>query len=230
MVNDGWKMPVGEALDGSQLVAFDLDGTLIDSVPDLAAAVDAALLDVDLPVAGEARVRDWVGNGSWSLLERALTDALGEAPSEVLCKTAHERFLEHYHRHPCVHTRLYPGVETALSQLFRRGLILCLVTNKPEAFIGPILEHLSIDGYFTVCLGGDTLPRKKPDPMPLRHLCQQFDVSPSQCVMVGDSRHDIQAGKAAGYRTIAVPYGYNHGEPVSLSEPDLIVESLDQLV
>ncbi|USZ50905.1 phosphoglycolate phosphatase [Halomonas sp. DN3] len=221
---------MGDALEGVLLVAFDLDGTLIDSVPDLAAAVDAALIDVELAPAGEARVRDWVGNGALVLLERALTDALGEAPSEVLLKTAHERFLEHYHRRPCDRTRLYPGVTETLKRLFGRGLILCLVTNKPEAFIHPILEHLGIDGFFSACLGGDTLPRRKPDPMPLRHLSQQFDVCPSYCLMVGDSRHDVAAGKAAGFRTVAVPYGYNHGEPISLSEPDLVVESLEQLV
>lgn len=213
-----------------RLVAFDLDGTLVDSVPDMAAAVDAALIDVELPLAGEDKVRHWVGNGAKVLLERALEDVLGEAPSHGLTETALERFMEHYHHAPCARTRLYRGVREALEGLHGSGRTLCLVTNKPEAFIAPILSALDIETFFSAFLGGDSLPRRKPDPMPLMHLCQRFDVSPSECLMVGDSRHDVAAGKAAGFRTLAVPYGYNHGEPVEQSDPDAVVESLAQLL
>ncbi|QEM81032.1 phosphoglycolate phosphatase [Halomonas binhaiensis] len=213
-----------------RLVAFDLDGTLVDSVPDMAAAVDAALIDVELPVAGEDKVRHWVGNGARVLLERALDDALGEAPGHTLTETALEHFLEHYHCAPCARTRLYPGVRDALEGLHGSGRTLCLVTNKPEAFIAPILSALDVERFFSSFLGGDSLPWRKPDPMPLMHLCQRFDVSPRECLMVGDSRHDVAAGKAAGFRTLAVPYGYNHGEPVEQSDPDAVVESLAQLL
>ena len=200
-------------LDGIDLVAFDLDGTLIDSVPDLALAVDAALADLDLPAAGEARVRDWVGNGSLVLMERA-----------------HSAFLAHYGRDPGAHTRLYPGVRECLDALRERGLPLALVTNKPHAFIAPLLEGLGLYEHFALCLGGDSLPEKKPHPAPLLHLASHFALAPSRCLMVGDSRHDIAAGRAAGFRTLAVPYGYNHGEPVQASAPDGVVESLAELV
>ncbi|MGQ7249771.1 phosphoglycolate phosphatase [Halomonas sp. V046] len=219
-----------QMLDGVRLVAFDLDGTLVDSVPDLAVAVDAALVEVALEPAGEDKVRHWVGNGAWVLVERALTDALGEAPSEVLTRRTHDAFIAHYRRAPSARTRLYPGAKQALAGLHERGLTLCLVTNKPQAFIAPILRALGIDGYFAACLGGDTLARRKPDPLPLLHLCDRFDIAPRHCLMIGDSRHDVAAGKAAGFRTLAVPYGYNHGEPVADSDPDGVVESLDQLV
>ncbi|ALM51794.1 phosphoglycolate phosphatase [Halomonas huangheensis] len=219
-----------DLLEDIGLVVFDLDGTLVDSVPDLTAAVDAALLEAALPMAGEDKVRRWVGNGSRVLIERALTDALGEAPGEVFADTTHEQFLSYYAEHPCVQTRLYPGAIEAIKGFWVRGIPLFIVTNKPEAFVGPILETTGINGYFEGWLGGDSLPRRKPDPMPLLYACERFDVAPACSMMIGDSRHDVAAGKAAGFVTVAVPYGYNHGEPVSSSEPDLLVESLAQLV
>ncbi|SHK52342.1 phosphoglycolate phosphatase [Halomonas caseinilytica] len=217
-------------LDGIRLVAFDLDGTLVDSVPDLAAAVDAALCDLGMPARGESRVRDWVGNGSMVLIERALRDALGRDADPERCRQAHERFLVHYAQRPCNATRLYPGVREALETLRGAGMILVLVTNKPEAFIAPILEHFELAGHFSLCLGGNSLVRRKPDPLPLTHAAEHFSISPANCLMVGDSRHDMAAGRAAGFRTLAVPYGYNHGEPVAASGPDGVVESLRELV
>ncbi|KXS39499.1 MAG: phosphoglycolate phosphatase [Halomonadaceae bacterium T82-2] len=218
-------------LQGIQLVVFDLDGTLIDSVPDLAAAVDAMLADLALAPAGEAKVRDWVGNGSRKLVERALCHARGEESVEAACQeAAHERFLRHYAAAPCACTRLYPGAREALAGLQARGIALALVTNKPEAFIEPILSALSLQECFAMTVGGDSLPRKKPDPLPLVHVAQRLGVVPEAALMVGDSRHDVEAGRRAGFRTLAVPYGYNHGEPVSLAGPDGEVESLAELV
>ncbi|RDB43924.1 phosphoglycolate phosphatase [Halomonas sp. DQ26W] len=213
-----------------RLVAFDLDGTLVDSVPDLAAAVDRVLGELDLPAAGEAKVTAWVGNGSLTLVERALTDALGESPGAEPLEAGNLRFLYHYGRDPGSRTRLYPGVREALDALQAGGWILTLVTNKPYAFIEPILAQFGLERHFALALGGDSLQRKKPDPAPLLHVASHFDVPPPACLMVGDSRHDIAAGRAAGFRTLAVPYGYNHGEPVSNSLPDGLIESLTELV
>lgn len=217
-------------LEDIRLVAFDLDGTLIDSVPDLAAAVDDMLGDRDLQPAGEAKVRDWVGNGSRTLVERALQDALGHSAEAAVVDAAHADFLRHYEVAPCARTQVFPGVREALAALTSRGTIVALITNKPKAFIDPILEALSLRDYFQATLGGDSLPEKKPHPAPLLHLATQFDIEPAHCLMVGDSRHDVEAGKRAGFRTLAVPYGYNHGDPVALSEPDSVVESLGELV
>ncbi|GGX96121.1 phosphoglycolate phosphatase [Litchfieldella qijiaojingensis] len=217
-------------LEGIRLVTFDLDGTLIDSVPDLAVAVDRALDDHGVTGRGEGRVRDWVGNGSHKLLERALRDATGELPAPEVHESAHEAFLHYYGQAPNVKTRLYSGVREALDVLHGRGFALALVTNKPHAFIAPILEEFGLSAHFGLCLGGDSLPQKKPDPAPLRHVARHFGMDVQECLMVGDSRHDIDAGRRAGFRTLAVPYGYNHGEPVAASRPDAMVESLAELV
>ncbi|WP_110641741.1 phosphoglycolate phosphatase [Salinicola sp. CPA57] len=213
-----------------RLVAFDLDGTLIDSVPDLAAAVDGMLVEQGLEPVGEARVRDWVGNGSRKLVERALASVVGEAPDASLIEASHDHFLRHYHAAPCEQTRVYPGVRGALDALEAEGFIVTLITNKPAAFIDPILEALDLRRYFRTTLGGDSLPQQKPHPAPLLHLATQYGVDPAQCLMVGDSRHDVEAGRRAGFRTLAVSYGYNHGEPVVSSRPDGVVESLRELV
>ncbi|MDI5934879.1 phosphoglycolate phosphatase [Halomonas kalidii] len=217
-------------LDGIRLVTFDLDGTLIDSVPDLAVAVDAALVDLGLAPAGEARVRAWVGNGSLKLMERALADALGSTPTAEWLERGHQGFLGHYGRAPASRTRLYPGAREALDGLRARGLPLALVTNKPFAFLAPILEGFGLERHFGLCLGGDSLPEKKPSPAPLLHVATHFQVVPEACLMVGDSRHDVAAGRRAGFRTLAVSYGYNHGEPVRDCGPDAVVESLAELV
>ncbi|SHE88281.1 phosphoglycolate phosphatase [Modicisalibacter ilicicola DSM 19980] len=217
-------------LDAICLVAFDLDGTLIDSVPDIAVAVDAMLEDAGLPTAGVARVRDWVGNGSRKLVERALAFATGSVPGDQMLNDAHEAFLRHYGRAPCARTRVYPGVREALTALRERELVLVVITNKPHAFVAPILEALGLAGYFDLTLGGDSLPQKKPDPAPLLHVAERFGIAPRHCLMVGDSRHDIEAARRAGFHALAVPYGYNHGEPISDSQPDAVVESLGELV
>ncbi|EPC00964.1 hypothetical protein L861_15515 [Litchfieldella anticariensis FP35 = DSM 16096] len=217
-------------LSGIHLVTFDLDGTLIDSVPDLAVAVGLALADEGLPEPGESKVRDWVGNGSHKLLERALRDATGELPASDVHEAVHEAFLHHYGQAQSARTRLYPGVREALDALLAKDMRLALVTNKPHAFIDPILERFGLARYFGLCVGGDSLPQKKPDPAPLQHVARYFGVAPQHCLMIGDSRHDIEAGRQAGFRTLAVPYGYNHGEPVAESRPDAMVESLAELV
>ncbi len=217
-------------LQEKRLIAFDLDGTLIDSVPDLAVGVQRALQDVGLAQPSEAQVRDWVGNGAQVLVERALTWALGERPEAALQQNGYEAFMRHYGAAPNAWTTLYPGVSEALHALREAGFALALITNKPERFIAPILDHFGLLALFTLTVGGDSLSEKKPSPVPLIHVAQALDIAPSASVMVGDSRHDIAAGKAAGFATVALPYGYNHGEPIAQSQPDLLVSSLRDLL
>lgn len=217
-------------LDGQQLIAFDLDGTLIDSVPDLTVAVAHALVDQGLPMPTADEVRHWVGNGAAVLIERALTWAQGAPPEAMLLDRAYAAFLRHYAAAPNTLTSLYPGVRSVLTGLRDDGFTLVLITNKPERFIAPILDHFDLQGCFTLCLGGDSLAEKKPSPMPLLHAAQVGGVVPAACVMVGDSRHDIAAGKAAGFVTLALPYGYNHGAPIEDSRPDAVIASLAELI
>lgn len=217
-------------LQGKRLIAFDLDGTLIDSVPDLAVAVARTLSELDLCEPSEANVRDWVGNGAPVLVERALTWALQAAPEPALQARAYDIFMRHYGAAPNTLTTLYPGVLQALQALHQQGMTLALITNKPERFIEPLLSHFKLLDYFTLCIGGDSLAEKKPNPLPLLHAARTCQISPSECVMVGDSRHDIAAGKAAGFTTLALPYGYNHGAPIEQSHPDLVLSSLTELL
>lgn len=217
-------------LHGKRLIAFDLDGTLIDSVPDLTVAVAHALADQRLTMPTAENVRDWVGNGAAVLVERALTWALGTPPDAILFNRAYAGFLRYYAAAPNQLTALYPGAEQALTTLREAGYILVLITNKPECFIAPILDHFGLKACFTLCLGGDSLAEKKPSPLPLLHAANACNVMPAECMMVGDSRHDIAAGKAAGFTTLALPYGYNHGEPISHSGPDAILASLAELI
>lgn len=217
-------------LQDKRLIAFDLDGTLIDSVPDLAAAVARTLSELDLRVPNEAKVRDWVGNGAPVLVERALTWALQTAPELALQTRAFNAFMVHYGAAPNTLTTLYPGVKEALQALHKEGLTLVLITNKPERFIEPLLEHFNLLTFFTLWVGGDSLAKKKPDPLPLLHAANMCQIPPAECVMVGDSRHDMAAGKAAGFATLALPYGYNHGEPIEQSQPDLVITSLTELL
>lgn len=217
-------------LQGKRLIAFDLDGTLIDSVPDLAVGVQRALQEVGRSAPSESQVRDWVGNGAQVLVERALTWSLGNAPEAALQQSAYEAFMRHYGAAPNALTTLYPGVFEALHALHDAGYQLALITNKPERFIAPILSHFGLLPLFVATVGGDSLAEKKPSPLPLLHIAEMLDIAPSVSVMVGDSRHDIAAGKAAGFTTIALPYGYNHGDPIEQSQPDLLVSSLRELI
>ncbi|MES1929618.1 phosphoglycolate phosphatase [Salinisphaera dokdonensis CL-ES53] len=217
------------ALAGISLVVFDLDGTLIDSAPDLAVAVDATLAERDLLPAGVDKVRHWVGNGSHKLVERALADALGAAAESLDAgeiDAAHDRFLAYYADAPCERTQLYDGVHECLEAMRERNIACVLVTNKPVAFLPAILEQFTLASFFALTLGGDSLSEKKPHPAPLLHAAEHTGVAPARALMVGDSRHDVQAGKAAGFRTLAVTYGYNHGEPIADSAPDHVTDSL----
>ena len=217
-------------LKGKRLIAIDLDGTLIDSALDLAVAVRRALSGLGLPEPDDERVKNWVGNGAPVLIERALNWARGTAPDAMLNERAYQAFMQHYSDAPNQLTRLYPGTIETLSAMREAGMYQVLITNKPERFIIPILQHFGMLDYFDLCLGGDSLAHKKPHPLPLLQAAKHFSVPPGDCAMVGDSRHDVAAGKAAGFVTFALPGGYNHGEPIGLSEPDVLLDSLYQLV
>ncbi|WOD11851.1 phosphoglycolate phosphatase [Pseudomonas sp. NyZ704] len=213
-----------------KLVIFDLDGTLLDSVPDLASAIDSMLLDLGRPAAGIERVRDWVGNGSAALVRRALAGSIEYASvDEQEAELAHQVFLQAYSGGHAL-TGVYPGVMAFLDALKTRGIAMAVATNKPERFVAPLLEEKGMLGYFDWLVGGDTLPAQKPDPAALHWIMQKAGVAVADTLFIGDSRNDVLAGQAAGVKVVAVSYGYNHGRPVSLENPDLLVDSLDVLI
>lgn len=212
------------------LVIFDLDGTLLDSVPDLAAAVDAMLDLRGRPPAGVERVKDWVGNGSEVLVRRALAGALEYAGvEEADAAQAHKDFLQAYAGEHHL-TRVYSGVQTLLDWLQQQGVMMAIATNKPERFVAPLLQEKALDRYFRWLVGGDTLTAQKPDPAALHWIMEQAGVAANETLFVGDSRNDVIAARAAGVKVVAVSYGYNHGEPIAAQNPDLLVDSLDALI
>ncbi len=213
----------------ADVVLFDLDGTLIDTIPDLADALDWMLARMDRPAAGPDKVRIWIGNGMDKLLQRALRDADGADPSAALMDRARELFRERYGRHFCERSCLYEGTEACLAALSAAGIGLGIVTNKPTQFTEPLLETLGIRGYFGAVLGGDALPERKPDPTPLFEAVRRIDPEASRVVMVGDSVNDIEAARRAGYPVICLTYGYNHGQDIRDGRPDAVIDSLREL-
>lgn len=213
-----------------RLVMFDLDGTLIDSVPDLAAAVDCMLVELGRAPAGVEKVRDWVGNGARVLVRRALAGGLDHAAvGEAETEEALARFLDIYA--DCHNlTALYPGVHELLEALSTAAVELAVVTNKPERFVAPLLEQVGLGGYFRWIIGGDTLPQQKPDPAALLQVMRLAGVEAAQSLFVGDSRNDVLAARAAAVPCIAVSYGYNHGRPIAEERPSLVVDSLAELL
>ncbi len=210
-------------------VAFDLDGTLVDSAPGLADAVDMALRDVNLPAAGIERISTWIGNGADIMVERAVRWAEGDMSPEFLQKIR-DKFDHYYAETAASGSRLYPQVKETLAALAALGLPLGLVTNKPTPFIAPLLESLGIGSYFTLVLGGDDVVAKKPHPAPLYLMLGTLGLRASELVFVGDSRNDIQAAQAAGCPCVGMTYGYNYGETIALSKPDRVLEHFADLL
>jgi len=215
-----------------KLLLFDLDGTLIDSVPDLAKALNAMLKELELPTYDEAAIRNWIGNGAAMLVKRGLSGnrEVEPEPDEALFAEAMERFLGHYERVLNDATGLYPGVAETLEVLKRRGYTMAVVTNKPSQFVGPILQNLSIDHHFDLIVGGEDLPRKKPDPLPLLHACEALGCSRDKALMIGDSSNDILAAKAAGIPVIAVSYGYDNGRSIEELGADAIIGDFGEIL
>jgi len=212
-----------------KLVLIDLDGTLVDSVPDLAYAADAMMRDLGLPEHGEDVVRNWVGNGVERLVKRALTGELHAEPDQAIFEKGYPVFYDHYLASNGKYSRLYRGVEEGLSWLKKKDYSIGCVTNKAESFTLPLLEAKGILDYFGIVVSGDTLPQKKPDPAPLLHAAKFFNVTPEQSLMLGDSQHDVKAARSAGFDVVAVSYGYNHGEDIRNVNPDAVVDSFVEL-
>jgi phosphoglycolate phosphatase len=207
-------------------VLFDLDGTLLHTSPDLAAAANAALAECGLPAIEDARIETFVGRGIEVLVQRCLAH-LGEAQEGSGFSALHAAFMRHYERLNGSHAGLYPGVIAGLEAMRTAGFKLGVCTNKAAAFTRPLLERTGLAGFFSVVVSGDTAPRKKPHPDMLLHAAAQWNVAPGRMLMIGDSRNDAAAARAAGCPVWLVPYGYNEGEPVESLDGDGFVSGLD---
>ena len=212
-----------------RLLLLDLDGTLVDSVPDLAAAVQRMLAALERPPVRQDDVRNWVGNGAPRLVKRALTGTLHGEPAAAEFARAMPLFLRFYAEENCRHSQPYPTTRATLERLAATGLPLACVTNKPADFTQPMLDQFGLAGYFGLVVAGDTARAIKPDPAPLLHAAEFFKVPPGDALMVGDSVNDIEAARAAGMPVICVSYGYNHGHDIRLAAPDAVIDSLAEL-
>jgi len=216
-----FPLAVGAAL-------FDLDGTLVDSAPDLAGAANAMLNDLGRPAVKVDEVRSWVGDGAKKLVEYVLLNGDPKTNTDVI-ERGFELFLEHYALMVCDQTKPYPGVVQTIIDLSEQGLRLGCVTNKPDRFTRPLLEQLNLDAYLSSIVSGDTCAAKKPDPMPLLKACDDMGISHEACVLVGDSANDILAAQSANMPVICVSYGYNRGVNLDAMNPDAVIDAFEEL-
>ncbi|MFS8607266.1 MAG: phosphoglycolate phosphatase [Gammaproteobacteria bacterium] len=242
--HSGGAAPAPPALDSATVVAFDLDGTLVDSAPDLAYCLGQALESLGFAAPSEADTRAWVGDGVNELARRALANARplagsaaqrpspGSGDFETLVETTLDAFSRCYADNLFVRSRLYPGVVETLDALAARGVRLCCVTNKRIRFANALLEQADLLDRFELVIGGDSVPEKKPSPMPLDAAAERLGVAPSSAVFVGDSHQDLAAARAAGWRFVWVSYGYRQLSAAELGGAaaiDSLPELLDKL-
>ncbi len=212
-----------------KLILIDVDGTLVDSVPDLAFCIDELMLILNRPKHGKDKVRHWVGNGVQKLVKRALTGKLEPQVNIDEFDKAYPIFLELYAKNTSKRSCLYSGVKEGLTYLKSKKYNLGCITNKDEQFTHPLLKDLGIFNNFEIIISGNTLEHKKPHPLPLLHSAKHFNLNPKDCLMIGDSINDVQASRAAGFNIICVSYGYNHGEDINNAQPDLVIDSMAEL-
>lgn len=207
-------------------VTIDLDGTLADSIPDLAAAANGMLRELGRAELPLESIRSFVGKGIPRLVERSLAGAVDGTATAAEMERALPVFERHYTGVNGRYSVLYPGVEEGLQALRAMRMPLACVTNKSGRFTVPLLEQLGIARFFEQIIGGDALPQKKPHPAQLLHACKGFGIEPPEMLMIGDSLNDAQAARSAGCPVFCVPYGYNEGQDVRQLDVDAIVPSL----
>ena len=209
-------------------VLFDLDGTLLDTIGDLADAANLMLAELGRLQRPQDEIHSFVGKGIPNLVRRCMTE--GTSATEAEIEAAVEVFRSHYAVVNGRRTTIYPGIEEVLRTFTARAIPLAVVTNKAEAFTLPLLERMGIAGYFDTVVSGDTLPVKKPDPAMLRLACERLGVAPAEALMIGDSANDALSAQGAGMPVLLVSYGYSEGVPVDTIECDGLLSDALQLL
>ncbi|SMB87158.1 phosphoglycolate phosphatase [Pasteurella testudinis DSM 23072] len=212
-----------------KVIGFDLDGTLVDSLPDLALSINQAFAEIGLPQAPQELVLTWIGNGADVLLVRAL-EWSGANLDEEQIRQLKRRFGFYYGENICNKSRLFPNVKVTLETLKAQGYTLAVVTNKPTKHVQPVLAAFGIDHLFSELLGGQSLPAIKPHPAPLYYLCGKFGIYPKQLLFVGDSKNDILAAHNAGCAVVGLTYGYNYNIPISEAAPDWVFDDFADIL
>lgn len=207
-------------------VLFDLDGTLVDTAPDIADAANHMLAALGRPTCDEKTVMGWIGDGIPRLIKRALTGEPFKDPDEDLFQSAYTLFGDFYEKSVAVRSQLYPHATETLRSLHEAGFALACVTNKAARFTEPLLATLGLRAFFTLVLSGDSLIRVKPDPLPVVVACARLGVTLEGAVLVGDSGNDMRAAKAADVRAIALTTGYHHGADLKGLGAQILVDDL----
>ncbi|QDO95714.1 phosphoglycolate phosphatase [Formosa sediminum] len=212
------------------LIIFDFDGTLINSIPDLTLAINKMLAHYNAPPLTIEDVTPFIGNGAKPLVKRAIIRAMPDTDlSDTFLEEAFNVYFSAYKAETCKDTFMYPGVLETLKYLKSKGYTLVICTNKPYGFIAPILETLGIKDYFKTWVGEDSLPKKKPDALPLLHLVETMQTTVAKSVMVGDSKNDILAAQHAKMDSIGVSYGYNYNENIADYNPTVVANQFADL-
>jgi len=209
-------------------VMFDLDGTLVHTAPEIAASINKMLLELGFPVLPQQLIENYIGEGAQALIRRCMAANTQGEPDAALLERAETSFFAHYADN-VTQSKPYDGVAEALAVLQDKGLKLACVTNKPERFTLPLLDKSGLLDFFEIVVSGDTLLKKKPDPIQLRYICAKFNVLEAESMLVGDSLTDVAAAHAAGCYIVTVPYGYNQGKPIDHSLVDDTITSLADL-
>ena len=209
-------------------VFFDLDGTLFNTAPELSFATNQMLKDLNLQELGSDIIKSFIGKGADNLVRKSISYS-SKGNSESLFKEARKLF-DIYYILNASQSLPYEGVEEVLQKLKNKKLSLACVTNKPKIFTHAILKESGLISYLDLVVSGDTVSRKKPDPMPLHYSCAKLELDPKQAIMVGDSCNDIEAGFSAGTYVVTVPYGYQYGQSIESDKVDLAINNINDLV
>ena len=219
-------------LENKELIIFDFDGTLIDSAPDLSDSINYMLEKLEKNTYSEKIIRTWVGNGASVLIKRALCGDILVDDNKFdneLFEKASKYFFEYYSKNFANKTTLYNNVENTLKYLYEKGYKLAIATNKPDEYIKPILDRFNLTHYFSIYIGANSVEKKKPHPMMLLKICNDLDILVENSVMVGDSKNDILAAEKSNIDSIAVGYGYNYDEDISIYNPTISIEEFKSI-
>lgn len=216
-------------LTNKKLLIFDLDGTLINSIPDLAIAINKTLASFNIDPLPLEKIKSFIGNGAKTLVKRCLNHAHHDHVPEGLFDKAYPKFMSYYKANPCEETFLYPGVEETLQYLTDKGYMMMICTNKPLEFVEPILEKLKIKRYFDKWIGENSLAEKKPSAAPLLYLAKEANMMIEDCLMIGDSKNDILCASAANMESVGLSYGYNYNEDINQFNPTAVLDAFGDI-
>lgn len=212
-----------------KIIGFDLDGTLVNTLPDLTLVVNSMFLEHGLPVTTQEKVLSWIGKGADIFFQNAIayTGKIFDAATLTQMRMSFDRY---YATYVCEESVLYPNVKTTLEALKAKGFTLVVITNKPTKLVEPVLSAFGIFELFSDYLGGQSLPKIKPFPDPILYICEKYGISPSEMLFVGDSENDVIASLAAGCDVVGLTYGYNYNIPIADAHPTFVADDFAQVL